>query len=227
MSEHSIEITRPTLGEIDRREALRYAGCPDTAQAEVNALLDECIAELEPHIHGAVVSRRVPVEREGELLRIGIIETGSAKLGKNLTGCDSAILFAATVGMEIDRLIRKYTRVQPSKALMFQALGAERVEALCDAFEQGIAPELRAEGLSMRPRFSPGYGDFPLEYQKDFFKMLNCEKTVGVTLNESLLMSPSKSVTALIGLYPGEDTCEPSAAHRCWECGKEGCAYRV
>ena len=224
---HTLEIVRPALPAVDRREALRYAGCPDTAHADVNVLLDECAAELVPHVHAIAVYRRLPVAREGEILRIGLIETTSEKLKKNLAGCDSAVVFAATAGMDTDRLIRKYTRVQPSKALMLQALGAERVEALCDALEAELAPALKDEGLARRPRFSPGYGDFPLTHQRDIFKMLNCEKTIGVTLNESLLMSPSKSVTAVIGLYPGEDSCGPASPHRCWECGKADCAYRM
>ena len=78
-----------------------------------------------------------------------------------------------------------------------QALGAERIEALCDAFCDSLISE---KGVLLRPRFSPGYGDLPLEVQKDIFSLLECHKRIGVSLNESLLMSPSKSVTAFVGL---------------------------
>ena len=57
-------------------------------------------------------------------------------------------------------------------------------------------------GARLRPRFSPGYGDLPLEMQKDIFSLLGCPSNVGITLNESLIMSPSKSVTAIVGIEP-------------------------
>ena len=83
--------------------------------------------------------------------------------------------------------------------MCLQALGSERVEALCDEFEKDIKKELGGEGVFFRPRFSPGYGDLPLEFQKDIFRLLECPRRIGISLGESLLMTPSKSVTAIIG----------------------------
>jgi hypothetical protein len=80
---------------------------------------------------------------------------------------------------------------------MLQALGSERVEALCDEFCRLMAIESKRE---LRPRFSPGYGDLPLELQRDIFRLLEPSRRIGVVLNDSLLMSPSKSVTAIIGI---------------------------
>jgi cobalamin-dependent methionine synthase I len=77
-----------------------------------------------------------------------------------------------------------------------QAIGAERIEALCDV----VCAELKEIYGSVGDRFSPGYGDFSLTAQRDIFTMLGCEKRIGLTLNDSLLMSPTKSVTAIIGL---------------------------
>ena len=85
--------------------------------------------------------------------------------------------------------------------MFFQAIGAERIESLCDAF----CAEREAEGLRLRPRFSPGYGDLPLELQRDLFRGLDCSRKIGLTLNESLLMSPSKSVTAIAGIVGGAE----------------------
>ena len=122
--------------------------------------------------------------------------TVSSSLSKNLSGCKKIILFAATVGIGIDRLIMKYGKIYPVKGLMMQALGAERIEALCDAF----VSEMEKTGQKMRPRFSPGYGDLPLEFQKEIFAALAPEKNIGLTLSASCLMSPTKSVTAIIGI---------------------------
>jgi len=108
------------------------------------------------------------------------------------------VVFGATVGLELDRLIARYSRISPVKALFYQSIGAERIESLCDAFCDEMEP-LYAPGRT-KPRYSPGYGDLPLDVQKAFFAVLDCPRKIGLTLNESMLMSPSKSVTAIIGI---------------------------
>ena len=69
-----------------------------------------------------------------------------------------------------------------------------------------MAELLKAEGVFLKPRFSPGYGDLPLSMQTDIFRVLDCPRKVGLTLNNSLLMSPSKSVTAIMGIHKTETT---------------------
>ncbi len=124
---------------------------------------------------------------------------GGKTVTKYLKGADKAVVFAATTGLSPDRLITRYA-AEPLKALIVQAIGAERTEALCDSFQAFLQEEYGSKGLETGERFSPGYGDFELSAQKDIFTLLECPKKIGLTLNESLLMSPSKSVTALIGL---------------------------
>ena len=85
-------------------------------------------------------------------------------------------------------------------ALCLQAIGSERAEALCDAFCNDMASEYTKYGKVLRPRFSAGYGDLPLSLQRDITGVLQTPKNIGISLNESLLMSPSKSVTAIIGI---------------------------
>ena len=85
-----------------------------------------------------------------------------------------------------------------------QALGAERIESLCDAFCRETAQELTRQGKTLLPRVSPGYGDIPLTMQKELFALLDCPRKIGLTLSDQLIMSPSKSVTALAGIkYDG------------------------
>ena len=120
--------------------------------------------------------------------------------GKKWLLCEKAVIFAATIGVEIDRLIAKYSRLSPAKAFCYQAIGAERVEELCDGFCESVNEKLGAGGEMLKPRFSPGYGDLPLETQKMIFSLLDCPKRIGVSLGDSLLMSPSKSVTAFAGI---------------------------
>ncbi len=175
---------------INKREILRYAGCKDVDES-VLALLEDCLAEIEGAWTYKVCYGTFELTVEGDFCDLGVLRICSKDLAKNLAGCCEVVLFAATVGVVPDRLIARYSRLSPAKALMFQAIGAERVEALCDAF--------CAEMGGKKPRFSPGYGDLSMVVQKEIVGLLDCSKRIGVTLNESLLMSPTKSVTALMG----------------------------
>ncbi|MBQ8861679.1 MAG: hypothetical protein IJ021_02940, partial [Clostridia bacterium] len=98
---------------------------------------------------------------------MGFTKTNSVHLRKNLSGCKNILLFSATVGLGIERLITRYSKVSPVKALIFQAIGAERIESLCEVFACDVQKECAESGLTVRPRFSPGYGDLPLEIQKE------------------------------------------------------------
>ena len=181
---------------VDRKEVLRYAGCRD-GEAVFGKILDECIAEAEEGLSLKVCYSVFDVRIRKNTCDFGAFSVKSKDLAENLKDCKRAVVFAATAGVGIDRLIAKYGSLAPSKAVMLQSLGAERIEALCDAFCGDIKKEMNCE---TKPRFSPGYGDLDLSSQKDIFSVLNCEKHIGLTLNDSMLMSPSKSVTAVMGI---------------------------
>ena len=184
---------------FDKREILRYAGCRGAAD-EILPLADSCIDEVKNKLTYKTCYSRLDVKISGDLCDFGVFSCRSRSLALNLRDCRSAVLFAASVGFEIDRLITRYGRISPARALMLDAIGAERIEALCDAFCADIEREYNQRA---RPRFSPGYGDLPLEMQGDIFKILTPEKNIGLFLTDSMLMSPSKSVTAIVGLSNG------------------------
>lgn len=182
--------------EFCEKEVLRYMGCraPDRATLE---LMKKCAEESENNICYKVCYSLLSVEIKGKTCDFGVFKTESENLAKNLEGCEKVILFAATIGMGIDRLIARYSRVSPAKAVAFQAIGAERIESLCDMFCESYRKET---GENLKPRFSPGYGDLPIELQKDIFAVLDLPRKIGISLNDSLLISPSKSVTAFVGI---------------------------
>ena len=181
----------------DEREILRYAGCKGDG-SELRGLLAECEAEAAGTISYKVCYTPLTVRIEGELCDLGAFGARSKDLARDLTGCDTAVVFAATVGVGIDRLIARYGALSPAKALILDAIGTERIEALCDIFCLDIERELNK---TARPRFSPGYGDLEMSVQREIFAGLDCRKRIGLTVTDSLMMSPSKSVTAVVGLY--------------------------
>ena len=211
-----------SLPPVNRREILRYAGAKEESPA-LAALLEDVLAEALPLLTGRVCWREFPLTRQDDHLQLGFAETASAALSRNLQSCDRIVVFAATLGLPLDRLMARYGRISPAKALLLQAVGAERIEALCDAFCAQLQRDAAASGLHTAPRFSPGYGDLPLELQRDIFRVLDCSRQIGLTLNESFLMSPGKSVTAIVGLGPHAS---PGQHTGCRSCGKTDCPYR-
>ena len=184
---------------IDKIEALRYAGVRGDAP-EISALLDECISEAMAHLSYKLCYAYYPISRDGGRVNLGFAEVCSDRLAAHLDGCHGVILLAATIGISFDRLVAKEIKVSPTKALLLDGLGAERIEALCDLFCREEAEVLAKSGKTLTSRFSAGYGDLPLDLQKSIFAALDCKKNIGLTLNDSLLMSPQKSVTAIIGI---------------------------
>ncbi len=178
---------------VDKKEILRYAATAEGTE-ETLALLEECLAITLPAVSYKLCFARISPEDEYGRAIFSIPE-----LSDYLSECAGAVIFGATLGVEIDRLIAKYGKISPSKALLIQAIGAERIEALCDEFCHEQREVLEKSGFSVMKRISPGYGKFSLSAQKKLFSLMNFGGTIGLTLNESLLMSPSKSVTAIFG----------------------------
>ena len=207
------------LPQVDLGELLRYAACraPDE---QTLALAQQCAAEGAAVLRPALCWREVALTVREDEVDLGFTRFSSRKLADALEGCERAVVFAATVGLDLDRLIARYGRVSPSRGLMMQALGAERIEALCDAFCNWLAEEYAP--LKLRRRFSPGYGDLPLEGQRAIFDALQCHKEIGLYLNGSYLMSPTKSVTAIVGIG-GAGMCQERS---CAACGKKDCDFR-
>ena len=214
----AITLWQGTLPPVNRQEALRYAGVRQEIP-EVTALFEECLALCQNSLTPRACYAVYPIARKEETLDLGFASVQSSALRRNLAGCDEMILFAATIGLEMDRLIARYARLSPARSVMLQAIGTERIETLCDTLEEMWI----AQGYQLRPRFSPGYGDLPLDLQTRIFEALDCSRRIGVSLNESLLMSPSKSVTAIVGV--GEENGE-RCAHNCAACQLQECLYR-
>ncbi len=178
---------------------LRYAG----TKTEISAfmpVLQSCIDEIADKLTYKVCYRTFHLaENDGEI-DLGFSKSTSKDMRRFLLGCDRVTVFAATVGLAVDRALMRYGTLSPARALAMQAIGTERVEALCDIFCREMAQAAQAQGCALHPRFSPGYGDIPLTLQTDIFAALDCTRAIGVYLNDTCLMTPSKSVTALMGI---------------------------
>ena len=192
-----VKIKSLSAPPVNLREIQRYAGASRSDDPEIRALIESALSEAEAHLEYKLCYTELECRTDGDICDFGVFSVRSAALAKNLSGSRSVLLFAATVGVGLDRLIAKQSALSPARALMLDSIGGERIEALCDAFCRDYEAE---RGVSLKPRFSAGYGDLPLETQREIFSTLSPGKNIGLFLNASLSMSPSKSVTAFAGI---------------------------
>ena len=209
----------------DPREAARYLGYhgtqPDPA---VESLIEECIAEVREASVPKSIHERFPVVfYSDETFQVASLHLKSRALQRNLAGCGEVYLFAATLGIAVDTLIKRAALMDTAKGAVMQAAAAAVIEAYCDEENELLRKEAESEGLFLRPRFSPGYGDLSLDCQRDFLNLLKAQKNIGLTVTDSGLMVPIKSVTAIIGI---SDIFAPCHRQGCEACSRTDCTYR-
>ena len=171
---------------------------PDGALAErVAKIRDAALKSVRP----ARTMRRFPISG-GKIASGGLILDICGTLARHIAGCHAAYLVCGTIGAEFDAFQRRASVSSGADALIVQATGAALIEKLMDSVEDEIRAEL-ADGESIVSRYSPGYGDFPLAAQRTLLGFLDAPRMVGVSLTDTLLMVPSKSVSAVIGVTKG------------------------
>ena len=211
---------------MDRKtkEAIRYLGYgKHKVEDRVLVQVRECFEELSRVIAKKSIYRTFDLEIKDHVIRIGTMEIKSRNLEKNLIGCESAVVFGATLGTGVDRLMHKYTLTDMSKAVILQACAAADLEEYCDSCQDEIVAMMNKENKYVRPRFSPGYGDFDIRHQADMIRMLELPKTIGLTMTDSYMLTPVKSVTAVMGISSENTPCHRQG---CESCQKKDCAYR-
>ncbi len=209
---------------VDRREVLRYMGCKGQPSQAVMELVEDCLAQLGNACEPRHLTAAFPLALSGDgEIDGGCFHTRSKNLARNLADCHGIIVFAATLGTGADHLIHKYSRLEMSRAVVMQAAAAAMIEEYCDQVCSRLKAEYEARGEYLRPRFSPGYGDFPLDCQPALLGALEAGKRIGIKLTDSLLMMPSKSVTAVMGISKKPHRCD---VRGCEACAKTDCAYR-
>ncbi|MGN0452508.1 MAG: hypothetical protein ACI4GZ_01775 [Ruminococcus sp.] len=188
-----VKIDEKALCErISTAEVLRYSKCRDAQDTELCDIAKVCVKELCSVITPMAVYAETEVHFTGNAADFGFFETESASLRKFLGGDCRARVFAATLGIGADRLISRYSPVLPSKAVIMDGAATAGIEAFCDYICEEIFRVPACE------RFSPGYGDLPLELQREVISLLNAQLSLGLSLTDSLLLTPTKSVTAIV-----------------------------
>lgn len=208
--------------EIDWKEARRYLGLHrpgGTVDEQTEAALRACGREVECAARPKAVWKVFPLTLEEDRVILGGMTLNSRRLRRHLEDCGCAALFAATLGVDCDRLLRRYAAEDMSRAVMAQACAASLLEVYCDRCCAQLADET---GQNPRPRFSPGYGDLDVGDQRKILDALEAGRRIGLQATQAMMLVPTKSVTAVVGLSP-RPWC---GARGCGACGRKDCAFR-
>jgi 5-methyltetrahydrofolate--homocysteine methyltransferase len=178
------------LYAIDKSEALYYLGYRGSLpEKTIRDKLDVLEKKLRDVITPRYIMKVTDIDNP---LLVG------DNINEFLANSQKVVFFCVTLGSAADRLI-EYTGVKSVEdQLILDALANAAIEQVADLAQEKLARAYPT--FTQTERYSPGYGDFPLELQPQILAYLDAPKRIGVTAGESLMMSPLKSVTAVVGL---------------------------
>jgi hypothetical protein len=211
---------------VNYREIYRYLGLANHAEPEENVRVEveKAVQEIQELSQPVYHMERFPLAWQNgfPILEHQLLE--SHDLARNLKDCDEVILLGCTIGLAVDRAIRRAAVSSAFHAAALQAAAASYVEQYCNTINDKITAEEKKDGRYTHARYSPGYGDLPLSFQKEFFRLTDLTKHTGITLTEGCLMVPVKSITALIGISKKPVFCQSEGCDTCRM--KDTCTYR-
>jgi len=158
---------------------------------------------------------------------VEVLGTNLSLTGKSITnhlkGCNAVILLCATLGVQVDKYIKLCELKDMSKALIADSVASVRIDDFCDDIETELKEKYK--DMYFTYRFGLGYGDLPLKLEPIFLNILDAGKVIGVTTNESFLLTPRKSVACVIGLSKNP---LDKKSRGCVTCNmKDVCQYRA
>jgi hypothetical protein len=156
----------------------------------------------------------------------GGVTLKSPKLSRTLRDSEELICFLTTIGGQIDFEINRIMgQGHLSEAFIIDALGSVAVESVAEQFHRRMERQYSENDKAVTLRFSPGYCDWPIEEQRKLFELFD-SNTAGIELNDSCLMIPRKSVSAVFGVYPLNGDPTPCPYNPCIDCSKIDCPSR-
>ena len=224
----AVSVESYSVDSVDRTEVLRYLGYSGQVldadlDARIDDVVDRCLAVCRPRGCVAVFDVAGEKSRAGEkdggpVVRLAgtALELRGFSIAEHLDGAVAVGVLAVTVGMGVEAELRRLSLTDHVAQVIFDAAATTAVERAADAAEASLVARAAERGLHCNWRFSPGYGDLPMETQPVLLAALDAQRQLGITLTPTLLMTPTKSVTAVLGMFEQP----PATGHR--SC--KGCA---
>jgi len=204
---------------LDIDEVLRYLKSKDDPALlnDIGSVWNELLPKLRP----AAAAVCCDLFRRDGALFCGALELPGKAISAHFEGCDRCAVLGVTLGFEVDRFISTLGHCDPYRALLADACATAAVEELADMMTLA-AREQFCPGARITFRFSPGYGDLPINMQPKLLELIDARRMLGLTVSQSMLLSPIKSVTAFIGLSSGDCRCDNIIRHDCSRCFMKG-----
>lgn len=207
--------------DINIKEVMRYMGC--TEDTPVSSELADTIEKIKKIITPRYTYKVFDVCVSDNLTEfIGTnFKIKSKDVATLLKKSKKCIILCATLGIDVDKAIGLYQATDMEKAVFADAIGSSAIETLCETATDQIKTQEIVKNLTIR--FSPGYGDFDISYQKDILNLTDAYKKIGLTASSSMMLTPLKSVTAIMGI-----TDKPyMTTYNCGSCNlKETCQFK-
>lgn len=211
------------LDRLPETEILRYLGCPPGDEKTL-ALIRPCAEELCKTARPRTLRRTfsITVKKDGVMIGDNALFLPGQDLARVTAGCTRAVLFCATLGASVDALLRKEQLCDMARSVILDSCASTAIELVCDQVEEAVRADYPNAYLSMR--YSPGYGDVPISVQRDFLALLDAPRKIGLCATDTSILTPRKSVTAVIGL---SDQPLETVKKNCATCRmKDRCAFR-
>ena len=200
-----IRLHRIENFEINRKAVwglLGYRFKKTVISPRVKSLVEECFREAENLIKpaGTYIIRRIKEKNDSISFYNTKITLRGESMKKLLKDSYSVIFMAVTIGPGIDEKIKEETESgRMERAIIFDVIGSEAVEAVANSLNSLFDTQARHARSFLTMRFSPGYGDLGLEFQREIYEELKLDE-MGIKINEKNLLYPQKTITAVIGV---------------------------
>lgn len=187
------------MKHIDRRQIYKYAGYgTNTPDEKTIEIIEKAIEDLMSFVMPKWVGRSFSLDDMViKDLDLSIPGLASKKL---LESSHKVIFLAASLGIEVDRWIQRKSIHDLSLGFLYDAIASAAAESYIEELDYDLRLKYQDMGLFLTDRFSPGYGDVPIDFSKDICRVLDCQKKIGMYYSSSGLLIPRKSITAFLGV---------------------------
>ena len=192
------------LSERAIREVYRYLGyqkekhqlTPDMEQL-IDDGIQEVLDKADPRV---VLSDALPLEHNEQGFGIGRLTLSGSDIREHLKNCQQIVLMGATLGTAVDQLIRRTEILDMAKAVILDAAANVVIEEVCEKAEETLRQQMSQDRKYTTIRYSPGYGDLPIETQNEILRMLDAPRKIGLSVTPTHIMTPRKSITSIMGI---------------------------
>lgn len=197
------------MDDAKRAELLRYMGfsgqvLQEPLKSRIDGLIEQCLSEQKPYGIYAVYPISIEEDEDG---RPAVFVEGTTlvlrgnSIVEYMRGATYCALMAVTLGLECERRIRQLEARSITDAAVYSCVCSDLIECGADKLEAKVVAYARDHGMCTKERYSPGFGDFSIEIQSEFIKVLHADKHLGIHVTPASMLIPSKSTTSVIGLF--------------------------